>query len=185
LASSRLTDVERSWGPAREALALKVEAAGYSLENSHWDWRNKTRYYPPGWHCLIAVEYDGLIQGLLAVESLLRPSRIDAGRWVLYVDFLEVAPWNRREPPGRSHAAVQEPRLSGVGTLLIGEAVRMSMGKASGRIGLHALSGSEEFYSTRCLMRRIGPDPDYHNLVYFEYPDGVSMEWLIKVGLSA
>ena len=186
LTADRLAGIERSWGPARDALARVAMSTGHALENAHWDWRNKVRHYPPGWHCLVAVECEGETQGLMAVETMLRPSRLDPGRWVVYVDFLEAAPWNRREPPDRRLPAVQELRFGGVGTLLIGEAVRMSVGQAAnGRIGLHALPDAEEFYAGRCGMTRLGPDPGYHHLVYFEYPEGVAVRWLTDVGLSA
>lgn len=176
----RLAEVEQSWGPARDALAVTAQTAGTDLENRCWNWRNKVQAYPPGWHCFVAVEYDGQVQGLMAVKTQLRSSRLNSERWALYVDFVEAAPWNLRLP------AIQEPRFGGVGTLLIGEAVRMSFGRAAnGRVGLHALPKAEDFYDARCKMTRIGPDPDYHNLVYFEYPDNVAAEWLTDVGLSA
>ncbi len=62
----------------------------------------------------------------------------------------------------------------------------MSIGQtAGGRVGLHSLPASEEFYSSRCGMTCIGPDPTYHDLVYFEYPDGVATRWLTTAGFSA
>lgn len=183
---ARLGDVERTWGPARDALAAAARAAGYELENGHWDWRNKVRFYRPGHHCLVAVECEGDVQGLMAVQTSLRPSQLSPGHWILYVDFVEAAPWNRREPPRRTTPAIQEPRFGGVGTLLIGEAIRLSVGpSANGRVGLHALPSAEGFYANHCGMTRVGPDPDYHDLVYFEYPDGVAAAWLAQVGLSA
>ena len=176
----RLADVEQVWGPARDGLARTAAAAGSPLENAHWDWRNKVRYYRPGWHCLVAIEFEGDVQGLMAVETRLRRSRLAADRWVVYVDFLEVAPWNRRL------ATIQEPRFGGVGTLLLGEAVRMSMGpSANGRVGLHSLPLAEGFYAGHCGMTSRGPDPGYHGLVYFEYSEGTAAEWLAHVGLSA
>jgi hypothetical protein len=185
---TELVAVESSWGPARAALAADVRAAGFDLENAHWDWQNKLRHYQPGWHCLVAVEADGDVQGLMAVESRLARSEIDPAEWVVYVDFLEVAPWNRREPNDRRLPAVQEPRFAGVGTLLVGEAVRMSVGQtASGRVGLHALPAAEEFYATRCRMTGLGllDHTRYPDLAHFEYPDGVAIPWLTTVGLSA
>ena len=98
----------------------------------------------------------------------------------MYVDYVEVAPWNRTAPP------IQAPRFGGVGTLLISAAIRMSMGQAArGCVGLHSLPSAEEFYRVRCGMTRIGPDPSYYDLVYYEYPEGVSAQWLTATGLSA
>lgn len=183
---SRLDQIERVWNPARASLAASLQTAGFRLESGHWDWRNKLNSYPRGWHCLIAVEAEGEVQGLMAVETSLRPSCLNPSNWVVYVDFIETAPWNRREPPDRNVPAVQLPRFAGVGALLLSEAVRMSMGQtAGGRVGLHSLPSAEEFYAARCGMTRIGPDPAYHDLVYFEYPDGVAVQWLTTAGFSA
>lgn len=183
---ARVAQIERDWNPARSALVDALAATGHHLESAHWDWRNKVRHYPPGWHCFVAVEVDGETQGLMAVETALRPSAFDPARWAVYVDFIEVAPWNRREPSDRDAPAVQTPRFSGVGALLLGEAVRMSMGElANGRVGLHSLPSAEEFYSARCGMTRIGPDSAYHDLVYFEYPEGAASRWLTTMRFSA
>ncbi len=120
----------------------------------------------------------------MAVENFLRPSQLAPPSWVLYVDYVEVAPWNYRVPQNRGVAAVREPRFRGVGALLLGEAIRMSLGAtAGGRVGLHSLPQAEDFYS-HCGMKRIGPDPNYYDLVYFEYPDGVAGAQLTAMRLS-
>ncbi|VTR96316.1 Uncharacterized protein OS=Methylomonas sp. FJG1 GN=JT25_10440 PE=4 SV=1 [Gemmata massiliana] len=60
----------------------------------------------------------------------------------------------------------------------------MSIGAtACGRVGLHSLPQAEDFYN-RCGMTRIGPDPHYYDLVYFEYPDGVAGAQLTAMRLS-
>jgi hypothetical protein len=121
----------------------------------------------------------------MAVENLLRPSRLTSGAWVLYLDYVEIAPWNVRVPLDRAKPVVREPRFTRVGTSLLGEAVRMSFGAtASGRVGLHSLPQSEDFYS-RCGMTRIGPDPSYYDLVYFEYAEGAGVTALTALELSA
>lgn len=186
LPPTRLTQAEQTWNPARAALAATLRAAGFGMESGHWDWRNKLGFVPPGWHCLVAVEAEGEVQGLMAVETALRPSHLDPSRWVVYVDFLEVAPWNRREPADRAAPAIQSPRFAGVGALLLSEAVRMSMGQsARGCVSLHSLPSAEEFYESRCGMTRVGPDPTYYDLVHFEYPEGAAARWLTAAGFSA
>jgi hypothetical protein len=97
----------------------------------------------------------------MAVENLLRRSQPAPPSWGLYVDYLEVAPWNYRVPQDRSKPVVRDRRFKGVGVFLLGEALRMSVGAtAGGRVGLHSLPQAEDFYS-RCEMTRIGPDPNY------------------------
>ena len=39
---------------------------------------------------------------MMAIESLLRPSVLTQNGWVLYVDFVETAPWNYRVPQNRN-----------------------------------------------------------------------------------
>jgi len=184
--SNSMDSIERLWGPARVELASAMSAAGEHLESQHWRWHNKALQYPPEWHCLVAIECEKQVQGLMALNTLLRPSILSPGGWVVYVDYVEKAPWNFRVPSNRNLPASKTPRFAGIGPLLIAEAIRMSIGKtASGRVGLHALPEAESFYSSRCGMRRIGPDPLYHNLVYFEYPEGVASQWLTDTGFSA
>jgi|GEM_PF-613844 len=176
--------IERLWGPDRVSLATELQSHGETLESAHWRWTWKATR-PPHWHCLVTVECEGQVQGIMAVENLLRRSVLTPNAWVLYVDFLEVAPWNYRVPQDRSKSAVREPRFRGVGTLLLGEAIRLSIGaSAGGRVGLHGLPQAENFYVDRCGMTRIGSDPAYHDLVYFEYPDGVAAVRLTAMGLS-
>jgi hypothetical protein len=133
-----------------------------------------------GAHLLLAVEAEGEVQGLLALKTQLRESKLYKGKWVLYVDFVESAPWNQNVED------VQPPRFAGVGTLLIGEAIRTSMGKVTaGRLGLHALPQSEDFYAGKCGMTVIGRDRSYGDMLYFEHRDDVVVDWLSMKGLSA
>jgi hypothetical protein len=176
--------VEQQWAAERAALVTALQAHSETLESAHWDWRNKARRQ--GEHCLVAIECEGQIQGIMAVQNLLRRSVLTPNAWVLYVDYVEVAPWNYRVPHNRNISATRVPRFMRVGTLLIGEAIRMSLGVAAGgRVALHALEQAEEFYSRRCGMTRIGSDPNYQDLVYFEYPDGVAAARLTAMELSA
>jgi hypothetical protein len=182
---SSLDAIERLWAPERVRLAAELAAQGETLESAHWDWRHKAHRLPH-WHCLVTIECEGQVQGIMAVENLLRPSRLSPHASVLYVDYVEAAPWNYRVPQDRTRPAVRVPRYTRVGTLLIGEAIRMSLGVAAGcRVGLHGLPQAEDFYVQRCGMTRIGTDPNYYDLVYFEYPDGVAAARLTALELSA
>lgn len=178
--AEQLERVEQSWTPARDQLAADMLRAELHLENRHWRWTRKEGSTRAGEHLLLAIEAEGEVQGLLALKTRLRRSILNPGQWVLYVDYIETAPWNL------NIVNVQTPRFAGVGTLLIGEAIRTSMGRTcGGRIGLHALPQAERFYADRCRMTRIGPDPLYGDLIYFEYADGVVAGWLSDQGLSA
>ena len=51
----------------------------------------------------------------------------------------------------------------------MGAAIRLSIEEGyKGRIGLHSLPQSNDFYSNRCGMIDLGADPHYQNLRYFE-----------------
>ena len=177
--------IERLWRTDRARLESELATHGETLESSHWDWTRKARQ-PADYHCLVTIEWDGQVQGIMAAKGSLTPARLTPDARVMYVDFIESAPWNHRVPQDRNKPAVRRPKYSGVGTLLIGEAIRMSIGRAAGgRVGLHGLPQAEAFYTGRCGMTDLGPDPHYGGLVYFEYADGVAAERLTALGLSA
>ncbi len=83
------------------------------------------------------------------------------GKPLVYLEYLEVAPWNW---PYRS----ERPRLKGVGIALVAAATQLSVDNGfEGRIGLHSLEQAEGFYR-RCRMTDLGPGADYYILRYFE-----------------
>ncbi|WP_157368959.1 hypothetical protein [Zavarzinella formosa] len=123
---------------------------------------------------LTAVWCEGQPQGLMAVKTFPEPSKIGASG-VLYVDYLETAPWNL----GAS------ARFAGIGTLLIAEAVFISLGRGlGGRVGLHSLPQAEPFYTNRCRMTSLGPDPGYYDLAYFEYTEQQAADFLSRIGMA-
>ena len=137
--SAILEEIESLWASAREQVVAEGRATGLaSVEHSHWDWRNKVHSVEAGVHMLVAVEHKGDVQGIMAVLQTPRRSRI-SGEPLLYVDYLESAPWNLRLP-------LVQPRFMGVGTVLIAEAIHLSVdSQLQGRIGLHSLPQAEEF----------------------------------------
>jgi hypothetical protein len=174
---AQLDVIERLWADARERAAVAGLAAGLApLEHEHWDWRNKRDSVETGRHLLVAVECEGEAQGLMAVLRTPRPGQLGGGQ-VVYVDYLESAPWNLK-------SSTVSPRFVGVGTVLIAEAVRLSLETGlDGRVGLHSLPQAEAFYS-RCRMTRVGTDPAYYDLTYFEYPGQQATDWLASIGES-
>jgi hypothetical protein len=153
-----LERVETDWADARRRVA--GESAS-EVEHSHWDWRNKTAAVASGESRLLVVGCEGHLQGVMSVSRDGRPARLSPGL-IVYVDFLEVAPWNLR-------SGTAPPRFAGVGSILIAEAVLLSVDLGmGGKVGLHSLPQSEAFYE-RCSMPAVGPDPGYAQLTYFEY----------------
>ena len=87
----------------------------------------------------------------------------DVGKQLVYVDYLEAAPWNVRP-------LTDKPRLSGVGVVLMRAAVQLSIDEGfRGRLGLHSLPQAEEFYRDKCGMRFLENDPHYEDLPYYEF----------------
>jgi hypothetical protein len=176
--SAELDEIESSWSIARERAEAERRAAGLTpVEHAHWDWRNKVDSVEAGHHMLVAVERHGEVQEIIAVLREPRHSQ-HTNEPIVYVDYLESAPWNLK---GFS----AQPRFLGIGTVLIAEAVRLSLEAGfGGRVGLHSLPQAEEFYRTRCRMTEFGADPYYFDLVYFEYIGQQATEWLAAIGES-
>jgi hypothetical protein len=175
--ANQLGVILAKWATAREEAAWRGKTAGLApLEHSHWDWRNKADCVEAGTHMLVAVECEQEIQGLVAVLRLPRAARLGGGH-VVYVDYVESAPWNLK-------GAVDPPRFLGVGTVLMAEVIRISSEEGfDGRVGLHSLPQSEVFYE-KCKMTRVGEDPAYYDLAYYEYPGRQGIDWLSAVGES-
>lgn len=164
---AHLVDWQTQWQPAmietlRALASQKVPMADWP-QSWHWDWRRKTTGVQgllgyPGF----SVVAQGVTQGLAQIDltrSACAPEH--AGKPMAYIDYLEVAPWNRPD-------LGQVPRLRGVGTALLSAAVARSMNDGfKGRIGLHSLPQSEGFYQRNGLTD-LGPDAAYQGLRYFE-----------------
>jgi hypothetical protein len=116
------------------------------------------------------------MQGLMVVCLTGKDARLDPdkGKPLVYVDFVETAPWNAKE-------FTSAPIYKGVGVRLIQAAARSSVGEGfSGRIALHSLPQSRPFYTTACEMTALGPDAGYSNLEYFELTAADAVELLKK-----
>jgi hypothetical protein len=160
--------VEAIWGPARIESLMKMLQAGVSLddlpEHSHWNWSNKLRGYSEADHRFVGVECRGEIQGLMRLDLNSELARLepDEGKPLVYVSFLESAPWNTKQ-------FTKTPRYKLTGLRLIQAAVRYSQELGfDGRVGLHGLQQAGGFYEARCRMVACGPDPDHERLMYYE-----------------
>jgi GNAT superfamily N-acetyltransferase len=165
---AQLQDWKAHWQPALIAILQEMDRRGVPRsqwpQSWHWNWEAKSAQVQG----LLAfrgfsVTCGGMTQGLMRVDLTKfarEPSQ--AGKPLVYVDYLEVAPWNRAELD-------QTPRLKGVGSALVTAAVALSEEEGfKGRIGLHSLPQADAFYRDRCGMSDLGPDPAVQNLRYFE-----------------
>ena len=153
---SCLAEIERTWKPAREQAARTLALEGMGVEHSDWDWENKVLTTESGYHRIVTIECGGAAQGLMAVLAQPQTATLSPdGDPLLYVDYLETAPWNLRGLP-------TNPRFRGVGMVLIAEAVLLSLETGwGGRIGLHSLPRAERFYQMSCQMTMLGRDSGY------------------------
>ena len=173
---AQIADWQLLWQPELTRFLKALHASGVPPQRWpqgwHWDWRRKVA----GVQGLLAyrgfsVMAAGETQGLAQV-SLNRSAREagQAGKPIVYIDYLEAAPWNRSD-------LCTERRFAGVGTALVTAAVALSEEEGfKGRMGLHSLPQADAFYRERCGMHDLGPDASYPGgLRYFEMtPDQAS-----------
>ena len=140
ITEKNLADWEAEWLPELFTLLKQLNRARVERrlwpQSRHWDWRAK----------------------LKAIEGLL-------GQPLVYVDYLESAPWNRRILLPSGQAA-----YSGIGSILMRVAVERSLDEEyKGRVELHSLPQANAFYANICRMTDLGPDAKHENLRYFEF----------------
>jgi hypothetical protein len=164
-----LLDFEREWQPAFAAQvssdASAVERIAANAEDAHWDWRRLAEIGAnPLAYGIFAVECAGKTQGLMLVRKGSAFSRHPDHEHadLIYVDRLSTAPWNRP-------TLTETPLYKGVGQLLVGAAVNLSLDEElGGRIALHSLPGAESFYRDIVGMTDLGADIQKQGLQYFE-----------------
>ena len=169
ITEQQLADWEREWEPASLKAVQRLSRAGVERKNwpqsRHWNWRKKVVALQgmlayPGF----SIVCDGLTQGMMIVDTVKKRCRLDSqkGQHLVYLKFVETAPWNRGE-------LFDPPRYRGIGSILIRAAVTLSEeSEFHGRIGLHSLPQANGFYANTCGMTDLGADPNYEGLRYFE-----------------
>lgn len=170
-----LVDIESHW--ASSLVSLSAASQSHE-ESSHWNWRRKlTGIRGQFGRQEFAIECDGHTQGIMLLD-LNKASRIPAtkGESIVYVDYLQAAPWNRK--------SLCVPQFRLVGSILIAASISLSLDLGfDGRIGLHSLPQSEGFYD-RCKMTKFWGDPDYEQLMYYEMTTSQSAAFLNKGGAA-
>ena len=117
--SSSWADWEGEWVPELFKAVQRLRRAGVERrrwpQSRHWHWRKKVvalqgMLANPGF----SIVCDGLTQGMMIVDAVKYRGRLDdqRGQHLVYVEFIENAPWNRAE-------LFDPPRYRGVGSILI------------------------------------------------------------------
>jgi hypothetical protein len=183
ITEKQLTDWEAEWLPELFKAVQRLSRAGVERarwpQSRHWDWRRKTAAFQgmlanPGFSIVCA----GLTQGMMLVDTATKRCRLpdQKDKNLVYVSFVENAPWNRKE-------LFDPPRYRGVGTILVRAAVELSKQQEfKGRIGLHSLPQSNGFYANTCGMTDLGADKDYQGLRYFEMTSEQAEAFVAKGG---
>lgn len=158
---------EKSWNDfiaEAKNKAQTVSQPAPEMEHEGWRWYEKVNLsynllpYPT-----LAIECAGDIQGLMLLKTDGCHARLKAeiGKPIVYIELLSAAPWNLEK-------YITQPKYAGVGTLLIGAAIRISMDYGfKGRLGLNSLPQSESFYE-RYNFEYLGRDSNKQNLKYYE-----------------
>jgi len=183
ITDKNLADWEAEWTPELLSLLKTLNRKGVERrlwpQSRHWDWRTKTKAIEKRLdnHCF-SIVCAGMTQAMMITELTHRAQLPEQKReHLVYIDFIEAAPWNRREILGK------QPRFMGCGSVLMRAAIEYSILEGfKGRIGLHSLPQANSFYANKVGMTDMGRDPDYQNLRYFELtPD--QAEVFIKEGV--
>ncbi|MFO0911884.1 MAG: hypothetical protein U0795_02920 [Pirellulales bacterium] len=147
LKPSDLQLVEREWGPVRSQFAQHLLSRGIERrrwpESLHWDWGKKAPELKLLEASGFGVVYGDRWQGVMLTKTVSHAARlaVQRGKPLVYVDFLEAAPWNWNVV-----ALERQGELRGVGSLLFRKAVVQSKEEGfRGRVGLHGLPQAHGF----------------------------------------
>ena len=172
LSVGTLFDVEDQWSADRAALRDALAKAGVPKDkwpgSLHWDWGEKS------WRLSLSarradyrvfgLRLKGVWQGTMLTVKDTHVASLppDAGKPLVYLNFIETAPWNW------DVEEVNRRRKYGlVGAALFAAAVGQSYAVGcDGRLGLHSLWQAESFYRGRHMVEVRGREKDGMN--YFE-----------------
>jgi len=180
ITEKNLADWEADWIPQVFDMmkALKQKGVERSLwpQSRHWHWSDKVRAVEERLsNQCFSIVCDDVTQAMM-ITDLTRRAQLEGQKnnHLVYIDFLETAPWNRAGLIG------QPSKYSGAGSILIRAAIELSKLEGfCGRIGLHSLPQSNDFYA-KAGMIDLGVDVNYQNLRYFEMTPEQADEFVIK-----
>lgn len=170
-------DFMQHWQPLLQERHAQFpdNAAAYpgNVQDWHWDWifesskAQRTLGYDT-----FGIECDGRTQALMVVDSnqfALHPTQ--KGKELVHIARLATAPWNRTK-------TVERPRYKGAGRALVATAISLSIElEFGGRVGLHALPQSEDWYR-RCGFFEVPHPTSENTLKYFEMTADAAAKFL-------
>lgn len=169
LAPTDLVVIENEWSPERSSVMqdlLKADVPRPQWPQSlHWDWKRKSEQLSLLESTGLGIVYGKHWQGVMLIKTSTEFARLppDEGKPLVYIDYLEAAPWNWVMPE-----ICRAGQFRGIGSILFWAAMVRSVEEGfHGRVGLHSLPQSEQFYE-KAGMETVGRDPNKQNLLYFE-----------------
>jgi hypothetical protein len=171
ISQNDLADFESHWRPLFDAGLRRLRKSGNltlgtlgenELQDAYWKWADKVeeRGNRLEWRSF-SVRSARHTEGLMFTR--LGPfGRAESHKNlpIVMIDLVATAPWNRIK-------LVPEPKLKGVGRLMLATAISLSVSEEfNGRIGLHALPQAETWYRDVCGMTDLGVDSS--KMHYFE-----------------
>lgn len=159
-----LLESHNVWEPFRTKALERLRQQGKPLpENWNWDWSHKAGDLEFLAYRCMGIQYQDQMQGLIMLSTIHQSSQLPGqnGKPVIYVEYLEVAPWNLV-------LFTENYRFAGVGSSLLEAAVLFSDQEGcSGRLALHSLPQAEGFYRQHMTDLGAQPPPG-ETLIYFE-----------------
>jgi hypothetical protein len=166
-------ETQQKWRPVVLEAAKQLSRVRANEEiiprHFHWDWTKKEADLRVLAFTFFGISCDNELQGLMKLATVGHVGRHaeQKGKPVVYVDYLETAPWNIKP---LMQALGKRPQFAAVGARLIEAAVRKSLDEGfKGRLALHSLSTSERFYTDACGMTAIERDPVKQDLLWCEF----------------
>jgi len=166
-------ETQKKWRPIVKDAAQQLYRAGADVgsipQHFHWDWTSKEADLRVLAFTFFGISCGGELQGLMKLATVGHVARHpeQKGKPIVYVDYLETAPWNIKV---LTQAQGKNSRFGAVGSRLIEAAVRKSQEEGfKGRLALHSLPSSEPFYIETCGMTALERDPAKQNLVWCEF----------------
>ena len=166
-------ETQEKWRPllvqATKQLVLSGADENVIPRHFHWNWSQKEAELRVLAFSFYGIRCEKELQGLMKVSTVGHVCRHpdQKGKSVVYVDYLETAPWNIKV---LMQALGKRPQFAAIGSRLIEAAVRKSLEEGfKGRVALHSLSTSEKFYIDNCEMTALERDPDKEDLLWSEF----------------
>jgi hypothetical protein len=183
LTEGQIRAAQGDWEPTRKQAIERLHSKGVKPEalpkHWGWDWTRKISRLGSKVLGFYGIECAGQMQGMMEVakEGYLAKLPAQKGKPLIYVRYIETAPWNLR-------LLEANPRYGGVGSRLIRIAIELSLEEGyKGRVGLHSLPGQgrggpEWFYENTCKMVPVEAERDGEGLLYFELTPDKATEFL-------